>query len=188
MSQYYYLISSLPYLRQGGEPPLRSVDFLAQCAAQLNPTEVSCFVDVGLIPRVTAASPVEARWNEYETYLRNALVRIRATRQHRDPTVYSRLEHSAFGGIEAAVRDAYNRDPIRLEEQLDRLRWQFLDDLVVGHEFDFTAVFVYRVKLLLLEKRSGLDAATGQRRLDEAVAAKLQTMQLTAGPAVGLAT
>lgn len=188
MSHYYYLISSLPYPRLGGEPPLRSVDFLAQCAAHLTPAEVTALANVELIPQVTAASPVEARWNEYETYLRNALVRIRSARQHRDPTIYLRLEHTAFGGIEVAVRDAYNRDPIRLEEQLDRLRWQFLDDLVVSHEFDFTAVFVYRVKLLLLEKRSGLDAATGQRRLDEAVATKLRTMQLTAGPAAGLAT
>ncbi|CAK0773107.1 DUF2764 family protein [Gammaproteobacteria bacterium] len=176
---HYYLVSSLPYLKPGIEPPVRSRDFLAQCAAQLPASEVAALTAVSLIPRATAASPVEARWNQHETYLRNTLIRVRASqRHHHEVAGYLRPEGAAFGGIENAVRDAYNRDPFQLEEQIDRLRWRFLDDLTIGHEFDFTAVFVYHVKLLLLEKRIGLDVTAGQRCLDEIVAARLHAVKI----------
>ena len=175
---YYYLLSALPYLRVGSEPSLSSSEFLAQCAAQMPHHEFTKIAEVNLIPRIAAASVVESKWNEHEIYLRNILVKIRAAQHHHEANHYLRPESAAFGNVESIIRDAYNRDSLQLEEQLDRLRWRFLDDLSIHHEFDFTAVFIYLIKLLLLEKRIGFDAQLGQQKLYAIVNNKLQHINI----------
>jgi len=168
-SQYYYFISSLPYLRLGEEPKIRSEEFLDLCSYCLDQEIGEQLKDVQLIPREDSFFAVERVWNAFDTCMRNALVRVRASRVKREGSPYIREEKDAFSHIESQIQDAWSKDPLSMEEQLDRLRWQVLEDLAVGHNFDENALFLYRVKLLLLEKRLGLNPSEGQIQLDRSL-------------------
>ena len=43
-------------------------------------------------------------------------------------------------------------DPVEREHLVDLIRWRKIDDLEVGHEFDFAALCCYRLRLVSLEK------------------------------------
>jgi len=168
-SQYYYFISSLPLLRLGEEPKIDSESFLDLCGYRAGQDIAQQLAQVTLIPRDKAHFSAERAWNAFETCLRNALVRVRASAARREAHPYLREERDAYSHLESQIQEATSKDPRRMEEQLDRLRWQVLDDLSVGHDFDENALFLYRIKLLLVEKRAGLSPSEGQDRLDRGV-------------------
>ncbi len=182
-ANYYYFISSLPHLRLGDEPLLTSEDYLDLCQYQLSAELVATLVSVSLSPRDQACCTTETAWNAFEIFLRNALVRARAGKLGKEAQPYLETETAAYGGLEAQVQEAMGRNPLLREEQLDRVRWQFLENEAVGHEFDFDALFRFRVKLLLLEKRVGLDPSAGKARVDESLDEKLAGISLTDGVA-----
>jgi hypothetical protein len=180
LAKYYYFVSSLPFLRLGETPPMSSADFLDLSRFHVSAARHEALTQLCLVPRASACCPAEARWNEFEPAVRNAVVRARAARTGREAQAYTKLESTAFGFLETQVQDAFNRDPLRLESELDRVRWEFLDDLTVGRDFDFDALFVYRIKLLLLEKRAALDADSGWQRANESLNQKLEASELPA--------
>ena len=51
MANYYYFISSLPYLRPGMEPPLSSAEFLERSRDHLSKREWAILAALGLEPR-----------------------------------------------------------------------------------------------------------------------------------------
>lgn len=178
MSEFHYFASSLPFLRLGTESPMRSEEFLDQAQYHLPPGQWQSLSAIALTPREDAAGATETRWNRFETCLRNAVARCRARKLKKEAHAYTRLEEDAFGHLESQVQEAFGRDPLNMEEHLDLIRWQFLDDLAVGHLFDYDALVIYRIRLLLLEKRGGLDPENGQARLDDLMTEKLNAKHL----------
>ncbi len=178
-ANYYYFVSSLPHIRPGDEPPMGSEDFLEQCRYQLPPDIAEQLAYIALEPSDDEfLCHAHQRWNAFETSLRNVIVQARASRLKKEAVPFLKPEADAFGGLEGQVQEALNRDPLDMEQQLDRVRWQFLGDLTVGHEFDINALFVYRIKLLLLEKRSGMSTEQGQVDLEQCLKEKLTSDQL----------
>jgi len=112
--------------------------------------------------------------------LRNALVRVRASALRKEAHPYLSEEKDAFSHLESQIQEAISKDPRRMEEQLDRLRWQVLDDLSVGHDFDENALLLYRIKLLLVEKRVGLSPSEGRNLLDRGLNEALEHTALAA--------
>ena len=53
---------------------------------------------------------------------------------------------------------------------MNRGRWQFLEDIELGHDFDLERLLVYSIKLQLLERRESLTVEKGEERF--------QTMRL----------
>lgn len=77
--------------------------------------------------------------------------------------------------LEKQVEDAFDSpNPLKTEQALDQLRWVELENLATGHDFDFQALFLYRVKLLIMEKFSSLTKALGQETVDKTVAQILE--------------
>ena len=60
--------------------------------------------------------------------------------------------------------------PLAADEELDRLRWRFLEELAFGHYFDLETLVIYRLKLRILERRARFDPATGAALLDRMLA------------------
>ena len=64
-------------------------------------------------------------------------------------------------------------DPLSRERELDRLRWQRLEDLAVEHAFDLGALVLYALRLRLACKWTGRSELAGrqmyERLLDVAV-------------------
>ncbi|NOY80869.1 MAG: DUF2764 family protein [Kiritimatiellaeota bacterium] len=166
-TSYYYLVSSLPLLRLEEPPPFPSSEFLDTCRGQLSATRFAKLAQVTLLPRARACCEVERQWNEWETGLRNCLVRHRAAALGLDPERLFRPTSEVWPQLDRQVDEAMNgRDPGQRELALDRLRWQHLTDLEPGHDFDFETLVIYRLKLLLVEKRSARTVERGERNME----------------------
>lgn len=176
---FYYFISSLPYLRFPGAPPISRHEFLTQCEGHLPPDKFGALRGVSRVPRTDACCEVEARWNAWETFLRNVFVRLRASRRSQNPDEYVRPNNDAFADLEKQVIEAFDgTNPAEERQALDRLRWQKLNDLQVGHDFDFEYLVIYHLKLIILEKWADLSKDDGLAALDDVVEAKIPNLDV----------
>jgi len=171
---FYYLLSSLPYLDLHRPMPIARADFLARCQEQLAHADYAQLTELGRIPRETACCETEARWNAWETALRNCFVRLRAARRNDLPDAWLHPESETFAELERQVFEAFDGTNPREERlALDQLRWQRLCELELGHTFDFEALVIYHLKLILLEKWANLNVERGLAALDEIVQARI---------------
>jgi hypothetical protein len=167
MAHYYYLLSSLPMLTFGETPPLTDDDFMATCRSMLEATLVEALEAVTPEPEHIPGSPAEQAWQVWETHIRNTLAKQRAAALGKDPAAWLRAEADVFpGDRRRAEAAADNADPLTREKELDRLRWSRLDELAVGHDFDFDALVIYRLRLLILEKWRRRSPETGLEQRD----------------------
>ncbi|MCM8789473.1 MAG: DUF2764 domain-containing protein, partial [Candidatus Omnitrophica bacterium] len=74
-------------------------------------------------------------------------------RLHKDALKYLRLEGYSDIMITHIALSAY-KEPALVEAEriLDLARWNFLDDLSISHYFDSDILFIYVLKLLILER------------------------------------
>ncbi len=167
---YYYLVASLPLLRLGDPIPFTVGAFLELCQGQIDDRHLAHLATVSLVPGEVACGAADRRWQQWETWLRNQLVRFRAGKSDRQPEAWLRDEEDVFPGSRRQVEEALaNGEPLARERALDRLRWAFLDDCEVGHTFDFDTLVVYFLKLQLASRWSKLDAEAGGARLDKLI-------------------
>jgi hypothetical protein len=165
---FHYLVASLPQLRLGEAVALRSPEFLEVCGRYLEPEDQALLEGAGLLPSPEAPHPALARWQDFETDLRNHVARARAARRKVDAEPYLRPEGDLSSELERAVAEALDQaNPEDGERRLDELRWRFLDNLTVGHPADLTNLLAYRLQLLLAEKWVDLDADQGLARLEQ---------------------
>ena len=86
MSGYYiYLISSLPMLHFGAKPPFSMEKFFSVCAELISPEDLEALKD-------SLKDFGEGRYRDFETALRNELVKIRAQRKHLDASRFLRRD------------------------------------------------------------------------------------------------
>src|SRR3989338_7411096 len=96
MSNFYiYLISSLPMLQFGIKPPFSFQRFIQMCENLVSENEVAVLQylpqkdgDFNPAPNNQTIS----KWLEFDTTLRNELVKIRAQHKHIDPSKYMRKD------------------------------------------------------------------------------------------------
>ena len=166
MAQFYYLISSLPMLEPDEAPKLTPEDFSAACADCISPKQAEILKSLSLVP----GAGVMPEWEEWETMLRNRLAG-RRSKAVENSGRYIREEKDFFSEIEHGVQEVYLKDnPLERENFLDTLRWNRLEDIEAGHEFDFTKLCVYKLKLLLCGKRAARDRVQGEENYDRIVA------------------
>jgi hypothetical protein len=170
-SYYIYLISSLPLLHFGAKPPFSFDKFLERCQGLIPASEIDTLSKIQTldISKCSGQGMVTLKkWRSFETALSNELVKIRASRKHKDPFKYLRSA-SQDGPALAHIALAAQRNPSLLEAEriLDKERWQVLDELAVGHYFDLDFLIVYAQKLLLLERWERINTANRAQLLEE---------------------
>ena len=168
MSQYYYLVSSLPMLEFGMKMPLSYNDFLLLCQEQLS------FRDMHTIER-TSMSPCEdiedpsstlGEWKRFDITLRNELARFRASKKSKDPLEYIRGEDSPDPFVSGFAHWAVSQDsPVDAELYLDRIRWDRIEGLQKGHYFDIDYLITYALKLQILERWQRINSVSGMQIL-----------------------
>ena len=168
-----YFIASLPMLHFGGRPPFSFEAFLARCE-ELIPSEDAALIrslrDSGAFP---AARPIIKKWLDFDTVIRNELVKIRAARKKTDPAKYTRPDGYAGTGLYHIALAAHrNPSPLEGEKTLDRERWNFLDELCLGHYFDLEFLIIYAYKLLILARWERINTADKSLLLEEALAGR----------------
>ncbi len=178
MAAYYYLASSLPMLQLENEPPLTTEEFMSACGNWVSKSELATLERLGLVPspELAAAGGMAEKWNDWETALRDQLVRTRAGRSADAIDKYVREGCDWYSEIERGIQEAFSRpNPLAREQAIDSLRWKQLDDLETGHQFDIDFLSIYKVKLMLMEKRAGRDAGRGRENLEKIVDEIYQT-------------
>ncbi len=181
MSQYYFLISSLPFLLPSGPADVSEDDFLGTCKSNMTGDEYNiltrCLLDPVDPDDDAVSHPVLSEWRSWETSLRNELVRLRASALKMDPEDYIQ-EGAGVAGLFEAAREAVNMsNPQEAEYRLDRLRWSFLDEIEAGHFFDLEKLLIYYLKLQILKRHEAFDPRLGDeayRKVYESVVTQIQ--------------
>jgi hypothetical protein len=160
-------------LSPGEQPMLSSEDFLASCKDALSASEFDILENLALLPserNTTCKTSAVEDWYVWETCLRNALVHMRTKGKAADSEKFIRPELDFFSEIEKGVQEAFGKPtPLEMENALDKLRWSRLDEMEVGHVFDFTKLCVYKLKLMLCEKLNLLDKEKGSENFDNII-------------------
>ena len=167
MAQFYYLISSLPMLSLDETPSIDSAKFLDSCDGFVLPEELETLTELALHPSDPPSDNILEEWSNWETLLRNQLV-LKRSKQGGEK--YLHEENGTFSEILKGVQEAYLKaDPLEREDYLDQLRWARLEDLEVGHEFDFRKLCIYKIKLMLCEKRMNRGKEKGSTNYDDII-------------------
>jgi len=169
MGQYYYLISSLPMIRQDEAPGISVESFLEECAKWLDGNEINIINSLTLVPGTEDTDVAVLRsWADWENKLRNSLARLRAHRLNRDVEAVCRHENDYFSEVERAAQDfSAMTNPLDREKMLDDVRWKRLEDLECGHIFDFDRLCLYKLKLMLRFKWSDRKKENGEKNFPE---------------------
>ena len=170
--QYYYVITSLPYLSLSEELPISKKDFLANCEKYLKKTDFDILESVSLFDiaeQDEAPLAIIRRFFRWERGVRNALVRLRAESLGIEPEEFVRGE--IVDHFQALLAEgAFNADsPLMAEDILNKARWRYLDELEFGHYFDIEILVIFFIKLQILERISLLNAVKGQEILKAVV-------------------
>ena len=174
-AQFYYQVSALPMLRFGEPAPLSRAAFAEFCQGQLPEDVAAALARVSLEPGGRPCCEVERRWQAWETHLRNGLVQWRAARLGVEGEGFLRPDDDVFPGDRRRLEEILSDpDPLQRERELDRLRWQRLDDLAVEHDFDLEALVLYALRLALAWKWTGRSEVAGLRVYDGLVAAAVE--------------
>jgi hypothetical protein len=164
--QFYFLISSLPMLRFGSPPALSSERFLETVAAHAGEEPAQRLTGLSLVPSTGGWSAAVRFWNERETYIRNYVLQRRVA-DTADATRWQRPCAEVLPSLDHQLREALLApSPLERERRLDMIRWQMLDEALLGREFTIDALVAYRLRLLLAEKWQRLAADQGRKMLD----------------------
>ncbi|OGV59195.1 MAG: hypothetical protein A2X45_10715 [Lentisphaerae bacterium GWF2_50_93] len=156
----------MPMLKRGELPPLNSETFLGSCAQVLPEKTVARLSEIKLVPGDDKAfghfSAVH-KWYEWETATRTRLAKFRAVHLNRE----GRNHETNHSEVDKHIEDIMSvANPVERERMLDTLRWKFLDELEFGQNFNFDALCIYRIRLMLLEKWVGKEQQKGYENLD----------------------
>ena len=175
MSQFYFLVASLPLLSYENRDAMDPAEYLAMLADHLSPADLETVAAARIDAPASdddssAASvhPTIAGWTRFERGLRNTLVHLRANGSS-DPNEFIRLDRDGNDNTEPvelaeAAREAYSHEsPLSGEDILNRARWFHLDELEVGHFFDLHRVIIYYLKLQILARRRVFTRSEGER-------------------------
>ncbi len=169
--QYYYVISSLPYLSLNDELPIRKNDFLSVCKESLKTTDFEILRSIDLLEADQDKVPlgVIRSFYSWEREVRNALVKLRAERLGLDSADFIRgdVSEHLIGHFAEEVFNVVS--PLMAENILNKARWKYLDELEFGHYFNLEILVIFFIKLQILERISSFDADQGRERLNAIV-------------------
>ncbi len=174
MSQYYtYLISSLPVLTFGANPPFSFEVFIQRCKTLIPDEEIEIIQGIstqGAFLLEDPGSEVLRKWKNFDIALRNELVKVRSARKKIDPLKYLRQDGYSQPQI-VHIASLSLRDPsiFEAEKALDLERWHLLDELSVGRYFDFDSLIIYAFKLRILERWAKIEIADKKRIMLETI-------------------
>ena len=154
MDKYYYLVSQLPYLKfreelnfskeifiEEAEKWLSKRDFLHLSNVNLNNTQVED-ADRGIL----------REFKEFEAMLRRELAVWRRANKNGEEIKTLEIPLSL-------IKDG---NPLEVEINLLQLRWNFIDEKELDHNFDIEFLILYYLKLQILERLFLFDKEKGE--------------------------
>jgi len=160
LGYYYYLAAALPMLIG----PEQSAPISSEVMLAFSRSFLSTRDYMGLLQSTLEGNGgpgICAPYNRWEKSLRNDLVKHRAKKRGLDADEYCREAAPVYGTARIAAEAVMMDSPLKAELYLDGCRWAKIDELAAGHLFDIEFIRSYRMKLLLLERRSKFNAEFG---------------------------
>lgn len=116
---------------------------------------------------------VAAEWALWERSFRSAVAQVRAAKLGKEFQV-DRLKTDVMdGATRQGIAELYKTgEPLKIERGLDLLSFSHLDEMSAGHFFDYTVVFCYFKKLMILWRWKCLDDLKGQEVLKDSCMVK----------------
>ena len=168
MGQYYFTVSSLPWLDFESEPPVSMDTFNDVCESTLREEDYSLVKKASLDDfDFETANPVLKRWTVFEQSLRNELAKLRGANLGIDAQKYVKqfIDNTTTPAIAAG---AFKQEtPLKTELYLQKERWTFLDELEAGHFFDVENLIVYSLRLQILERKVQFKKDAGNENFTE---------------------
>jgi hypothetical protein len=172
---YYFLVASLKTLQIGDEPPFSTEEYINTCTQWITPRQEQILRKVLLNEQHISPCPLCESWNDIEVQIRNASAKRRAQDQGKDASPYLKPHHGFKGAIEQLVSDAFSHeDPVELEQELDRGRWQLAEELIDGNPFGFEKLLAYGIQLRITERWYRLDVHEGKQKLEAIITANTE--------------
>jgi len=155
INKYYYLVSSLPYLKLGQENLVSSEVFLPECKKWLSKKDIEVLsgASLGDFTVTLEDGPVLRAWKEFDFALRTELASARRVIKHGS---------NEKPGL-MAKRALDEATPLLMEQALARIRWSRLDELEAGNFFDVNFLVLYFLKLQIIERLKLFDKANGEK-------------------------
>ena len=168
MAEYYYTVATLPMLQKDTEPPITLDYFLETCRYTVSESDYTVIEGAGILPgQNISGNDAIGKWNMWETTLRNELARLRAGNTGIEAGRYLVDSETAAGPADIA-RSAVNASNPRVgEDILDAARWNFLDEMESGHNFDLTSLIVYHLKLQIAVRKKMMNRQQGEEKYRE---------------------
>jgi hypothetical protein len=162
MDKYYYFVTQLPFLYFEKEPLVTIQDFLEEGRkwlssrdynilerADINETSISaCSQRAG---RLLSDPQVLKDYKSFENSLRSELVQWREARK-------SNQEYKTRLFPVSLLKEG---NPLQIEKNLMKLRWDFIEEQEPSHHFDLGFLILYYLKLQLLQRLSTFDKKNG---------------------------
>ena len=171
MSDYIFLLSSLPTPIWGEPAPISLEKFEETCRDHLTAEEFDALSRTRLDPPFDdIPHGLPAKFAAWDTCLRNALVPTLA--EGRDVSAMLRPETDCFSEIPAIAAAVVGAATVlEAEKWLDTARWEAVGFFTGCDVFTFDAVCAYKLKLLLILKSDPRTPQRGSANLDRILAA-----------------
>lgn len=147
-------------LHFAGKPPFSFEKFLSKCQDFIPQRDLRALENLHAEDLSQQKSKTIQKLLGFEISLKNELVKLRAARKKVAPEKY--LKPNGYAGISIyriAVAAQRNPSPLEAERILDQARWNFLDELAIGHYFDLDFLIIYALKLLILGRWEKINKA-----------------------------
>lgn len=172
--QYYYFAASLPVLNFDGRPPFSVEDYLNECRRFLTSKDFSLVEKAVVVSdgedaaSVSGQSGILEKWRSFENRLRNEWAWFRADRAGQDRAKYLRGERPFDLALTDMIHQAGRmEDLLAAEKLIDRYRWNYLEELALGHWFDLEALVIYGIKLKMLARYQRLNSPVGKEIVNQ---------------------
>ncbi len=177
---YYSLVASLPTIQIGDEPSFSTEEYIGTCSQWATEREVRILRNILLNEGDSKTCPHCRAWSDIETQIRNAVVRHRAQKIGVDAKEYLQPHDGFSGTIEVLLTDAFTRnDPIELEQEIDRARWQLAEELIGQDPFSFEKLLAYGIQLKIVERWHSMDVHVGKETLEAVITANTEKEKTT---------
>lgn len=146
------------------KPPLTVDFFLEECQRLLDASDYTLIYALLTEddPPLKTHNALVAAWVQFNRQLRNELVWFRAGRLNKDPLLFMRGERSADPFLIDKIHQAAKAaNPLEVQKAIDKIIWQFLDELAVGQYFNVEFLCVYGLKLKMLHKNQEYHSPKG---------------------------
>lgn len=165
MGNYYYTVSSLPYLDFDTEPVITMNEFIGICLSTLAEPDYNTVksVSLSLADGMNRSVTVIERWISWESSLRNELVKLRSASLGVESGSYIREADINTEAPGVAVNAFKLESALAAEELINKTRWGFLDELEVSHYFDLEKIIIYSLRLQILERKKMFTVENGDR-------------------------